>query len=330
MIKLCDEQIANTAEVVKLLRFKASFYERPFIKVNLPEEQKLRLYFFSVGICHQTYQLANSSMNLYGWDYLEYGFLKMIESSPALFEPTSIASSDSKRLIDQISTFFAPEGDLCTLDRMQERVALYQDMAAGLLRTSNGSVYEIISSCSDINGNISTLRLYEKLKAFEAYRDPLNKKSSFFIKLAIDAGLIKIADAENLVPVMDYHMQRILLRTGCVIVEDDILAEALRQRKPMESDVEIRRMCTLASSEIARRAGLNVLQMNDILYLAARSCCNEKTLCRTYICEKTPCSLSRAVELGNHSECVFGDYCKGAIDDRYHKLWQPVVKTHYY
>ncbi|MDO9512029.1 MAG: queuosine salvage family protein [Bacteroidales bacterium] len=329
MPALNNLQIQKMSEVLRTLKFKSSFYERPFISERMQAEEKLRMYFFSVGICHQTYALAHPSLNLYGWDYLEYGFLNMIRQSPELLVPDFIHVSDFEKLKGSLSGFFTPAEMECTLDRLDERVRLMKDMAAVLVDQYESSLGKLLSSTTHEQG-VSVVELYSVLQKFEAYSDPLNKKSSFFIKLAVDAGLIRLQDPENLVPVMDYHMQRVLLRTGCVEIMDDTLAQSLRLRLPMTSDSIIREICVNASALIARKAGLNVLQMNDVLYLAGRSCCHEQTLCRSGSCEKTPCSLTRAVELDNHTACIFNDFCKAATDMEYHKFWQPVVETHYY
>ena len=125
-------------------------------------------------------------------------------------------------------------------------------------------------------------------------------------------------------------MQRVLLRTGCVEVNDQELKTKLQKRQAIKDDEPIRKACIEAMDIIAQTSAYHSFKMNDIFYTLGRSCCNEATLCRTHTCEKTPCTLTRAVILESHENCIFQTVCKGATNDNYHKYWQPQVQTHFY
>ncbi len=77
----------------------------------------------------------------------------------------------------------------------------------------------------------------------EAFVDPMKKKSTIFIKLLEQGGLIEVKDPENYLPMMDYHMQRVLLRMGCVEITDESLTRALKEKRILTSDTEIRSKC---------------------------------------------------------------------------------------
>ncbi len=193
----------------------------------------------------------------------------------------------------------------------------------------NGSVSDLIDGCGGrlINGGKG---LYEVLLQFTAFSDPLRKKITFFLKLASDAGLIRIKDPENLIPIMDYHMQRVLLRTGCVEILDDDLKKKITIRSPLSTDEVIRSGCIDAMKLISLFSGHAASNLNDYFWPLGRSCCNETQLCQIRTCTKNPCSLMTMLTLSSHDECLLEESCKGAVNVDYRSLWEPEVKTHYY
>lgn len=328
-VRVDAEQCMALGEVLRHYSFRESFYRRPFLTAAFPEEFKLRMYFFSVGICHQTWHLAHPAANLYGWDYLEDGFLRMFQENAWLTDPFRVSGASILFIGEALASYFVPAGStVSTLDRLVERARLYRDMAEKLLTRYEGLVSRLLEASQGRVGGEEGL--YRRLADFEAYSDPLQKKSSFWVKLLLDAGLWQVSDPENLLPVMDYHMQRVLLRTGAVEIIDPELRKALKDRKELPDDTVIRRSCIEASARMAGAAGLGVLQMNDVLYMLGRSCCFEEPLCRSGHCDKTPCSLVRTLEIEEHTQCIFSGVCRGAVAEECVTLWNPVVKTHYY
>ncbi|MGC8865206.1 MAG: hypothetical protein ACP5O2_05730 [Bacteroidales bacterium] len=328
-VRVDKEQCQLLGQVLRSYAFKENFYKRPFLTAELPEELKLRMYLFSVGICHQTWNLAHQAANLYGWDYLEDGFLRMFEEKSWLTDTFRVAEASSQTIAEALASYFVPFGSsVSTLDRLEERASLYRDMAEKLVTSYKGQVSCLLQESQGRVGGMGGL--YSLLSAFEAYSDPLHKKSSFLVKLLADAGLWQVQDPENLVPVMDYHMQRVLLRSGAVEVVDPELRNALINRWELTDDTRVRKACIEASSCMAEAAGLGVLQMNDVLYMLGRSCCFEEPLCRSGRCAKNPCSLVRTLEIADHTQCIFSGVCRGSVSEEYINLWNPVVKTHYY
>ncbi|MCD6180651.1 MAG: hypothetical protein J7K39_12175 [Bacteroidales bacterium] len=329
MITVNIEQSKKIGEIVKTLKFRPSFYERDFIQVDSP--LKMAMHFYAVGICHQTYHLANPKLNLYGWDFLEYGFLDILKNAPYLFDTKELIKLSQQELIEKIKPFFAEDNkpEKCTLDTLEERADLLLDMAKGLQKHFDGKIENLFLH-SDWEKTQNAESLYKYLRLFEAYSDPLQKKSGVFLKLIADANLINFDKLVNVIPIMDYHMQRVLLRTGCVEVNNEDLKIKLQKHQPIADDEPIRKACIEAMNIIAQTSAYHPFKMNDIFYTLGRSCCNENTLCRTHTCEKTPCTLTRAVVLESHDQCIFQTVCKGATDDNYHKFWQPIVKTHFY
>lgn len=319
-------QSEKIGKIVASLDFKDSFLQRRFLSIEISDELKSAMYYYAVGICHQTYHLANPELNLYGWDFLEYGFLDIAQNKPQLLDSAYLVQLSTTQLTKEIRPFFAPQNiaENCTLDHLEERTQLWINMAI-LIQDSGLSHLDFI-----LRSDGKAEYFYKELRKTEAYSDPLQKKTSFLMKLLEDAKLIKFSEEEDLIPIMDYHMQRVLLRTGCVEVVDQELKSALQNRSPLQDEQELREACVDAMKTIAQHSGYSVFKMNDVFYTMGRSCCNEEMVCQTGKCEKKPCTLTLAIELENHKQCIFESCCHGKTDMDYRKFWQAQINTHYY
>jgi hypothetical protein len=330
-VRINEDKCLEVSKVLGELEINSGFLSRPFLRKDLDPEIRLRMLFFSVAICHQTHSLKSMALDLSGWEFMEEVFLKIAQISDEFLSADQVTGMDPERVGRFLLKSFSDDGTShnSTLDRIEERTNLYLNTAEVLHKRYDGS----LSRLFDQSGNF-LLRdgdgLYELLDDFTAYSDPLRKKSAFFLKLASDSELFTPRDPENIIPIMDYHMQRVLLRTGCVEIKDLDFAERLRKRVPVESDIEIREACIDALRLIARNSGHSVFSMNDIFWPLGRSCCHETCLCQTGSCKKHPCTLTKTLKLDNHSQCIFDASCKGKTDPRIRSLWQPMIETHYY
>lgn len=325
------EQCNKIGDVLKGVKIRPEFMDREFIKVKADRETKLRMYFMAVAICHQTHHLVNNKLNLWGWDFLEYGFLKMLSLGSAMFNPGYICMSDQKEITYYLQKTFSPDAnpENCTLDRLPERTKMLIEICKIVKENNHSSISELIDGCKGKlidNGE----GLYEVLSQFTAFSDPQKKKITFFLKLATDAGLIKIKDPENIIPIMDYHMQRVILRMGCVEISDNQLRQELLEKKKQSSDEEIRQTCIEAVKIIAETSGHSIISINDYFWSLGRSCCNQLTLCNDGSCMKQPCTFNLMVDIPSHDNCLFDGVCFGSKDSQYMNLWEPVVETHYY
>ncbi|PKP20062.1 MAG: hypothetical protein CVU06_10895 [Bacteroidetes bacterium HGW-Bacteroidetes-22] len=316
---------------LSVVTFRPEFLKRPFLVSPISEELRSRMFFFSVAICHQTYALQNREMNLFGWDYLEDGFLRMAQTKPHFLDPSFLVELPADQLADELALFFSSEGSVAssTLDRRSERAFLMKESARFVHQYYNNSVKDFLISTGNCLKN-SPESFYEQLRHVLPFADPLYKKSTFLLKLLIDARLYQINDPENIIPVMDYHMQRVLLRTGCVEIVDNELFGNLSSRRGLADDSSVREASVEAMKVVARASGLNPLLLNDVFYMLGRSCCLEEPLCVSHQCSKQPCSLTLTLHLESHNKCLFTSVCRGEIDSAYRRLWHPMVVTHYY
>lgn len=237
-----------------------------------------------------------------------------------------MVETPARKLKELIKPFFAVDNiaENCTLDRLDERVRLWKDMAAFILQNGK-SVIDFMDSSEN-----KAAYFYQNLPKTEAFSDPLQKKTSFLMKLLEDVGYADFSHSEEIIPIMDYHMQRVLMRTGCIKIEDKTLYKQLAEREKIADDSKIRQACIESMKIIAKESELSVLKMNDVFYTMGRSCCHENPLCISHSCEKNPCTLSLALDIPEKHLCIFEEVCQGAINEKYRLLWQPLVETHFY
>jgi len=325
------EKCNGVAKIISGLVLKKDFYQRNYLQHFTDTETLLRMHFFAVAICHQTHHLYHPGLNLFGWDYLEHVFVKLAKEKSDLLNPLFLAGLQTENLVNRLKPEFSydknPEN--CTLDRLDQRASLMIECSERILDEYGGNLTNLLEKCDGyiLKGGSG---LYELLPRFEAFSDPLQKKSTFLIKLLMEAGLIKIKDPGNFIPIMDYHMQRVLLRLGCVEITDENYRKEIISRKVLKTDEPIRSLCVEAFRLIASDSGHPVTKMNDFFWSLGRSCCHQTTLCTNHFCEKLPCTFTQIVDLKNHNHCTFQEICPGSFDKKFRDLWQPVVETHFY
>lgn len=332
MVSVNAKQCEKVAGVLSKFEIKPEFFNRGFIKINVDTETKFRAYFYVVAICHQTYRLANPKENIYGWDYLEQVFYKLMHEESDFLKSGYLISKSSDEIESFIRPLFSYDGKPanCTLDSMPERISFLKEIDLHLHENYGGSILNLINKTGRYLFNKGN-GFYELLSVLESFSDPYKKKISFLVKLLEDAKLIKIKDPENYIPIMDYHMQRVLMRLGCVDINDKELYNNLVNKKELETDSVVREACIKAIKIIADKSWHSIASMNDYFWPHGRSCCNEVPMCVSHKCEKNPCSLSYAIDIEpEHKVCIFDDICKARKNEYYRKLWQPVVKTHFY
>lgn len=326
MISVNKKQCEAIGGSIATKNIKKEFLNRTFLTIKADDEHKARAFFHAVAICHHTYNLAFKDLNIYGWDVIEEVYVRLLHSSSALLDGAFYLNNANLTIEQSLKKAFlqTPDAATCTLDRLDERASLLIDLERWLKEQYNGSFVQLLNTI-----NNSVTRFYEIMSGSVAFSDPLKKKSSFLMKLLNDAELMQLNNMESYMPIMDYHMQRVLLRTGCVEV-DQQLRNILINRTPIKSDQELRDACISAMRIIAHHSGHPLPAMNDFFWPHGRSCCNEQPVCQHHKCEKKPCSLSTIIDIPEKHSCIFEKICFGKEQKNYRLLWQPVIQTHYY
>ncbi len=326
-VRVGEEQCRKIGELLQKFSIRSSVYKREYFSFPADVETKLRVFLFSIAICHQTHTLIHRKLNLVGFNFLEKVFVDLAKTGSELLEPAFVAGQTVPSLCAKLAPQFS-ESNQCTLDRLEERAELLIDMSQTLLSRYEGQISNLFAQSQGYLGGKQGV--YRLLSDFKAYADPLKKKSSLLIAFASTTQLFQIQDWEHFVPVMDYHVQRVLLRFGCVEVLDPALRLKLQNQAPLDSDEPVRSASIEAVKRLSFYSGHSDMGVHDFLWPLGRSCCKENPLCQSGRCDKTPCTFEQFVALPSHNHCLFEGVCKGSRDEDTRKLWQPVVETHFY
>ena len=295
-------------------------------------ETALRILFFFMVINYDTRGISGVINGRYyrGSNYLLRLLMKLAEEDPGILDPSRMAKLE---LTDFLAWFGPPEKAKAPR-RPVERVILLRDAAEKLLELYGGRVSALLEACSGRIGGPGGLR--ERLSVFKAFSDPLAKKTMVFAILAMVEGLWEPLDPENITVGVDYHLQRVALRTGMVKVLDEKLLTKLKARRFVSAEEHnaIRSACLEAYTLVSRFSGLSQVELDQIFWHIGRCCCHyaEVPACgpRKPCYRAKTCSLLSATNYACPGYCPLDGVCEASLDEEKVKLMEPKVITYYY
>jgi hypothetical protein len=125
---------------------------------------------------------------------------------PGLLSAASLAAVDAQRVED----LFRVGGE--TVAGADQRARLWRDLAAGLSQRYEASAEPLIAAAESRLGGSGGL--ISRLAEFEAFADPLAKKSYLFAKIAARRGWFTVGDPECWEVCADNVLMRLALRSG--------------------------------------------------------------------------------------------------------------------
>ncbi|MGZ5314112.1 MAG: hypothetical protein ACXWEA_07895 [Solirubrobacterales bacterium] len=134
-----------------------------------------------------------------------------------------------------------------------ERARLWRNLAAGLERDHRGSAAALIDGAGDRLAGPGGL--LARLAEFEAYSDPLQKKSFLFAKIAARRGWLEVSDPDSWQVCADNVLMRLALRAGLV------------REGPVE---EVREATRAVFAAVADEAGISPPVLDDLLWELGR------------------------------------------------------------
>jgi hypothetical protein len=295
-------------------------------------------YLCLVAICHQTSPHERPPLEGHlngdykrGWDYLSAKLEAAVRSNPMLFTPSkwSDITETEIRAIFHDSQF----GDRLT--EPGNRANLVRDLGHVMVK-NNWKWVEDLYHLSGGRVATGTPSLIELLTKFRAYRDPVKKKSYFFLSIMRNNGLWQYPDAERLGPPVDYHEMRGHLRLGTVVVNDEALRQKLFVGTPVTAaeDVALRQAVHDAILLVSNLSGVrNSSQLHYLFWNVFRSCCSREAP----HCHGCPpdCPLpARYVHLAilptGERRCPFAAMCAKTCTTGHNRYFEHVFETDYY
>jgi hypothetical protein len=133
------------------------------------------------------------------------------------------------------------------------RAALWRDLAAGLQLDYDGSTAALLEASDGRLGGEGGL--LARLSTFDAYSDPLQKKSFLFVKICERRGWLEVSDPDSWEVCVDNVLMRLALRSGLV------------EPGPLD---EVRGGTRGALKQVAAEAGLAPPVLDDLLWERGR------------------------------------------------------------
>jgi hypothetical protein len=148
---------------------------------------------------------------------------------------------------ERVAELFRIGGE--TVADPERRAALWRDLAAGLERDHGGEAEALLADAGGhLGGSGGLLGL---LVRYEAYADPLSKKSFLFAKICARRGWLVVHDPESWEVCADNVLMRLALRSGLV--------------HPGRGD-EVREATRAAFGQVAAAAGIEPPVLDDLLW----------------------------------------------------------------
>jgi hypothetical protein len=304
-------------------------------------------YFAIVAICHQTTPIGERGLQGYtddapqsqlkrGWEYLKERFLVRALEEPkwtsALFwnelTPYELSALYQD---DTLSKRYGDEAIGRTLNRVNERAALINDLGRVLTRDGFKYIFEAFTRNNQIiDGSQGFLKFLEA--NFEAYKDPVRKKSSFFLSIVAAECNWVIKDPEHLSSPVDYHELRGHLRIGTIKVNDPALAHKVERGLALteQEDKELRLVTQQVNDFLGNKAGLDSSRVHYLFWNVFRNCCpreSDSTHCLS--CGSNCKLLQHYKDMPTYkNQCVFSGICHSA--GKANKIVDPPYVGHYY
>ena len=267
-------------------------------------------FWYSIGEKYVTpmYAVKNGKKRK-GSAFLDPCLISIYSKNPRWFRAENQKTITKSELEQKLSD----DNGICPLPLMDERLSICLDSAKKLDKFK-GSVLNLLKAASgylirDGKG------LLEILEGFSGYRDsPFYKKSLLFVATMVNRPekFFKIKDEGNMHAIIDYHLQRLALRTGAIEVIDQNLKRKLENRLYVTEyeEFDVRKATLDAFDIICKEAKKREKDPFEVDYYAWRA--------RTYCPEmKEP----------DCDKCLIKDPCKGSRYPSYKRLFQPVFVT---
>ncbi len=237
-----------------------------------------------------------------GSDFLWHAFTRAVANDPTVVDPRRLASEPL--LFDQVCR--ADDGE-CPIPDAGSHRALQQ--AYGVAIEERGGVRALLDRANTSSEPLGTF--LSALSEVPGYgEDPLEKKSNLLALILSrrPERFLELSQGSGVAPIVDYHIMRTMLRTGCVRIDDPKALETLVARGWISEadEAAIRVGAHDAIEALCAAAELTVGQVDGFLFSLGRRVCTE-------------------VEPPDCARCPADGVCAHRTD-----LFQPILRTTYY
>lgn len=265
-----ERRVARMAEIVAGMGYRPIRFDDPRLVPHRLSPEGLRHYFFFLtAIDHEThgsgirYEAEVNGSRFHGSDLLYRLASQADRAEPALFTPAAMRAIDADKVA---AVFTAPNGR--SLPDPELRAALLRDAAERLIAEYDGDLGVLFARAGNRLVGRTTPGIRERLARFQAYADPLAKKTNLLVKLLRRERLLTLRDEENIDIPVDPVVMTAALRSGVVQCTEKAIADQLARGEPLgdETVPALRRKTADAFRQVAARSGLAVDALDDLLW----------------------------------------------------------------
>lgn len=328
MVSLNQERIDVLGKTLNEIPLPADFRQR-FVPVMTAEEETARLALLWVAaICHSTKGGLLGRVGgreVRGTEYLLAAFCGAANQDPALILVTAMRAATEDQLRILLTRFVAEPQ--VTLSDLARRAEILRVLATEINDRFQGQIGRMLDEAQHRVGGEGGF--YALMDGFVAFRDPLKKKSGVFLYFLEVSGHWHIIDSEQVVPMIDYHVIRLLFRTGCLEITDPRLREKLLTKTVATAEEEALIRTAAAEARMRLAKMFDVPERGELLYLLGRSYCRHAPVCVPGAMPEND-SFNLYTRLPFDGRCPFQAWCPGACQTTYRELWEPMVQTENY
>ncbi len=305
--------------------------------LGLSRRETGNFYLLVVAICHQTSPRGRPPLEgtvagrpLRGWDYLSARFAIAVRQDPGLLKPATWTQFTAQ----EVASLFRDSDLGNRLTDPAGRARLIRNLGVVMHDHAWSFLEDLHTTCNGRIGSGSP-NLLGLLAKFDAFRDPIQKKSFLLLAIMRNTGLVSYRDEEYLGPPVDYHEIRGHLRLGTVKVNDPQLRQKLLAKTPVSEseDLAIRGAVRDAIILIANMMGTraNPSLLHYLFWNVFRSCCtHESPHCKECVrsCPLPARYVPLAIGNDGSRRCPFAEVCDSA--NSIVRLQEHVFETDYY
>jgi hypothetical protein len=219
-VKTDHQRIMRLAKKIGRIRLSRIdvFDENFFPGKNSLEEDTVRYLLVMVAMDHRLsrpdtrYEAFVDGEYYEGADLLYKLGKKVFDKDKEWFSPERLSTITKKEVIEWLSP-----NDKVRPPDPEIRTLLLRDIGLKLLKLYSGRASSLYKeSCGKIVDRIRGCGLIDRLKVFQAYNDPVEKKPHLLAKFLIARGLFSPIDNDNERVPVDNRLVRLALRTGIV------------------------------------------------------------------------------------------------------------------
>lgn len=314
------------------------------------KEEEANFWFFLAAICHQTSPVGESPLcgvidgtQKVGWDFLLHTFRRAVVEENEWLWPERWTECTAAGVCSLFGSL---------ISRPDRRAELIRDLAKGLKAKGWRSVIEAGHHCEfriapgvpkAAPGDISesggaeaqlaapvSIGLLDFLSGFDAFADPVQKKSVFFLMLMRNANLWSYVDEMQLPAPVDYHEIRGHLRIGTVELSAG-LRQKIANRCAITSveDTAIRFAVREAIGIISADLKTSSAALHYFLWNLFRTyCCRSRPVCDGSRHSSLPAVYRESLTATGDCQCPFRPVCDSA--DLSEAINEPGVDTDFY